>query len=116
MCEYYFYITLTSCSFSYLGEPRRGRGRGVAPPTWKPAWEDDRRFPAAVRIEMVPTDEDAQLDPITLVAQVQVRYAPPGGQKNWRPDLNFGEIVEGPNGPVLRRRADVPPDPNPRPY
>ncbi len=102
---------LETCAFSYLGEPRRPD----EPVMWKPVWEDDKQIPAAVRIEMSPAGDDVRLDPITLVAQIRARYAPPG-KENWRPNVNFGEIVEGPNGPVFRRRTDVPPDPNPRPY
>ena len=101
---------LEACSFSYLAEPRNPD----EPPRWKPVWDDDRQIPAAVRIEMRPAGEDVRLDPITLVAQIRARYAPPG-QQDWQPNLNFGEIVQGENGPVLRRRTDVPPDPNPRP-
>jgi len=102
---------LKTCSFSYLGEQRTPD----EPPVWKPVWEDDKQIPAAVRIEMSPGGEEVRLDPVTIVAQIRARYAIPS-EENWTPNLNFGEIVEGPRGPVLRRRTDVPPDPNPRPY
>jgi prepilin-type N-terminal cleavage/methylation domain-containing protein len=85
---------LASCSFEYLREPRTPSD----PALWRVRWDDLRQIPAAVRVVLEPAQAEARLQPVTVVAEVRARYAPPAGngQQAWI-DPN-AVIIEGPNG------------------
>ncbi|MBI1354895.1 MAG: prepilin-type N-terminal cleavage/methylation domain-containing protein [Acidobacteria bacterium] len=66
---------LARCTFAYLREPRvPGQ-----PAEWRTVWDDIQQIPSAVRIELEPNKPEARLQPVTIVAQVRARYAPPAG-------------------------------------
>ena len=61
---------LASCDFIFLREARRGEERDE----WIPVWDDLRQLPQAVRVEMRPLEQEARLQPVTIVAEVRARY------------------------------------------
>lgn len=85
---------LAAVSFEYLREGRTPR----EPALWRAAWDDLRQIPAAVRVVLQPAKAEARLQPVTIVAQVRARYAPPGGNEG-QPVLDRrAVVVEGPGG------------------
>ena len=66
---------LGRCTFEYLREPRTP----TQPAEWRAVWDDLQQLPAAVRIVLEPAKPEARLQPVTIVAQVRARYAPPSG-------------------------------------
>lgn len=85
---------LAAVSFEYLREGRTPRD----PALWRTAWDDMQQIPAAVRVILEPQKPEARLQPVTIVAQVRARYAPPAGsgQQAWI-DPN-AVVIEGPGG------------------
>ncbi|MFB3828783.1 MAG: type II secretion system protein J [Bryobacteraceae bacterium] len=66
---------LAECRFLYLGPPPPG-APSQAPDMWRSLWILDN-WPAAVRVEMVPLEEDAaRLRPVTLTVPVRIRRSP----------------------------------------
>lgn len=64
---------LRFCRFSYLRYPRLQEDPGE----WVPVWDDWRRLPVAVRVEMAPAALEAGLQPVTVTAQIRAEYREP---------------------------------------
>jgi len=90
---------LEACTFSYLRAPD-APGR---PSEWTPVWDDLRKLPEAVRVELQPEEAEARLQPVSITAEIRAQYAPPE-QEGPKPNLQDAEVVQTPRGPVLRRR------------
>lgn len=73
---------LLFCRFSYLRYPRERE----APGEWIPVWDDLRRVPVAVRVELAPATVEAGLQPVTISAQIRAEY----GETNFLQRLLWG--------------------------
>lgn len=65
---------LARCRFLYLLAPENRD----EPSLWLAEWDEARKIPAAIRVEMEPLDDDGRLQPVTLVAAVPARYVSDG--------------------------------------
>ncbi len=89
--------------FSYLHELPNSR----EPAEWTSIWADARQIPAAIQVVMEPARREPRLQPVSIVAQVRPRYAPPseaGGQVQGI-DMRNVEVVDlGDGRTALRAR------------
>jgi hypothetical protein len=66
---------LQECRFSYL-RPARNY---AAPALWIPEWAELMELPAAIRVEMMPRQDEARLLPVTITAPIRARPTLAGG-------------------------------------
>lgn len=85
---------LAAVSFEYLREGRTPRD----PALWRTTWDDLQQIPAAVRVILQPAKVEARLQPVTIVAQVRARYAPPAGAGQQVQIDPRAVVVDGPGG------------------
>lgn len=64
---------LRVCRFSYLRYPPDRE----APGEWIPVWDDYKKVPVAVRLELEPSAVAAGLQPVTITAQIRAEYGAP---------------------------------------
>ena len=96
---------LGKVEFAYRGEPEGPNDRDEV--EWTPTWGNSRQMPAAIRVQLVAAEEQARLQPVTIVSQVRARYVEPGGQRAPQIDWDLYEVIDLPNGGrTLQRRRE----------
>jgi prepilin-type N-terminal cleavage/methylation domain-containing protein len=85
------------CRFSYLRYPPNVD----APGEWVPVWDDPRKVPVAVRLEMAAVNDEARLQPVTITAQVRSEYGVPNDETAQR----FMQAIGGMWAPVYQGAA-----------
>lgn len=95
---------LGDIEFAYRAEPEGPNDRDEM--EWTPTWDNSRQLPSAIRVRLVAAEDQARLQPVTIVSQVRARYVEPGGaQRAPQIDWDLYEVVDTPNGGrTLRRR------------
>ena len=89
---------LATCEFLFQRGPQRNQDGGA----WIPRWDDLRQLPQAIRIEMNPLEQEARLQPVTIVAEIRARYGD-DALVDWRDMLRPGAEVVTVNGQTQLR-------------
>ena len=76
--------------FAYRAEPQGPNDRDEM--EWTPTWNNSRQMPSAIRVQLVPREKQARLQPVTIVSQVRARYVEPGGQRAPQIDWDLHEV------------------------